>query len=436
VSAVDTSALSDAERKEKLQRPLATLYAVPLLGVVALFLYAWAADKFLSVLALSLLIAVAAWIFGVLLGFIFGIPRSVASPERASGTSTRGVRSNTNLEEISDWLTKILVGLGLVELGRIASGAHSLVDFLAPAFGTGDVNSGAAAATVALFSVSGFLAGYIFTRLNIGPLFAETERTLSDLGKSVEETKKLEEALGEPPSGHEVEADQAIAPVPESVADRGDANSAVTLARAKVIELVSGQYRLLYGEEPSDTSAALSRLRKDGYMDAALERLAKSLDRVTDQALRSEAPSSDQARDLIDSANAFIRNAGYQTSVAFESKVGEALKELPRAKVESRPRGYADGKLVPDFVVTANDVRIVVEAYLPQGQLRPALLNQRIDDRLKLVERTKAVGLLVVLPDGVTEIPDVDREHVVVVRLSDVKKDAGKGDLLDPKRYE
>jgi hypothetical protein len=38
VSAVDTSALSDTEGKEKLQRPLATLYAVPLLGVVALFL--------------------------------------------------------------------------------------------------------------------------------------------------------------------------------------------------------------------------------------------------------------------------------------------------------------------------------------------------------------------------------------------------------------
>jgi hypothetical protein len=30
-----------------------------------------------------------------------------------------GYRSNSNLEEISDWLTKILVGLGLIELGRI-----------------------------------------------------------------------------------------------------------------------------------------------------------------------------------------------------------------------------------------------------------------------------------------------------------------------------
>lgn len=68
--------------------------------------------------------ALACYIVGSGFGFLFSIPRSVQD----SGKSTLPVanenlvlpRDNTNLEQISDWLVKILIGASLVELGNVA----------------------------------------------------------------------------------------------------------------------------------------------------------------------------------------------------------------------------------------------------------------------------------------------------------------------------
>ena len=62
---------------------------------------------------------------GSLFGFIFGVPRAATEPasktdQATTLTSTYGaysrLKANTNMEQISDWLTKLLVGAGLVEL--------------------------------------------------------------------------------------------------------------------------------------------------------------------------------------------------------------------------------------------------------------------------------------------------------------------------------
>lgn len=77
----------------------------------------------------------AAFFLGTIAGFLFGIPkaRSQASalatnPLPAPGRSeleAAAYRDNTNLEEVSDWLTKIIIGLGLVEFRQIASGVSA-----------------------------------------------------------------------------------------------------------------------------------------------------------------------------------------------------------------------------------------------------------------------------------------------------------------------
>ncbi len=65
----------------------------------------------------------AMWAFACLcaggfVGFLFGIPRFAPQSERESAVAARaatrsgGWQSNSNLVEISDWLTKIIVGLG------------------------------------------------------------------------------------------------------------------------------------------------------------------------------------------------------------------------------------------------------------------------------------------------------------------------------------
>jgi hypothetical protein len=68
-----------------------------------------------SVFATALAIASAAFFTGGIVGFLFGIPQ----PVQGSATSTGNLpHDNTNLYQVSDWLTKIIVGVGLVEIGR------------------------------------------------------------------------------------------------------------------------------------------------------------------------------------------------------------------------------------------------------------------------------------------------------------------------------
>lgn len=64
------------------------------------------------------LVVVASSGVGALLGLLFSIPKRVAIPEQSAGTSQPAKGSlliaNTSLEEVSDWITKTIVGAGLV----------------------------------------------------------------------------------------------------------------------------------------------------------------------------------------------------------------------------------------------------------------------------------------------------------------------------------
>src|SRR6266508_6277591 len=109
----DTSG-SEGKASEDEAPWLPYLIAVPVAGLGAILVYAWG-DW--DILAVAALVAGGAFVAGGLLGFLFGIPRSLAGPEGSvDGAAAGGAyRPNTNLEQISDWLTKILVGVGLVQ---------------------------------------------------------------------------------------------------------------------------------------------------------------------------------------------------------------------------------------------------------------------------------------------------------------------------------
>lgn len=83
-----------------------------------------------AMVVLGILVGVlfAATVTGGLLGFLFGLPKQVQasapgpqdpSPSPAGNKPGPSVaaafKGNSNLEEVSDWVTKIIVGLGLVE---------------------------------------------------------------------------------------------------------------------------------------------------------------------------------------------------------------------------------------------------------------------------------------------------------------------------------
>lgn len=127
--------------------------------------------------------AVASTAVGALVGFLFGIPRSGAAPRQrpaadAAGQGTNGTlaepaaaasgfRPNTNLEEVSDWLTKILVGLTLVNLAEIQRELRAIASHAAAALRTQptDAEVSVAHALLVAFAVLGFLCSYLYTRL-------------------------------------------------------------------------------------------------------------------------------------------------------------------------------------------------------------------------------------------------------------------------------
>lgn len=113
---------------------------------------------------------------------------SAAAPRRQAT-----ITGNTNLEQISDWLTKILVGVGLTQFGSIASGAGRLIGNIAPAFGDGP-DANVFTGGLGIFSIAfGFVTGWLYTRLLLGGAMAQADRraTARDL---IEAAKDAEQA--------------------------------------------------------------------------------------------------------------------------------------------------------------------------------------------------------------------------------------------------
>ena len=141
--------------------------ASPALPFLAAIIYGLAESKgsTWSIFVVGATAAAAALLLGTILGFLFGLPRTVVKQDSEALLAT-----NTNLDQISDWLTKILVGLGLVEIGRLAHGLNGLASSLGQALGNG---SGAHTFSIGMLVYSladGFLVGYLWTRIVLSPI--------------------------------------------------------------------------------------------------------------------------------------------------------------------------------------------------------------------------------------------------------------------------
>jgi hypothetical protein len=186
---------------------------LPLLGV-ALLAAGWVGWKANAVGPVLL------WVFASLAaggtaGFLFGIPKSgiplkgeaapastaaagstaATSASNTAGTAGGAARSrpNTNLEEVSDWLTKILVGLTLVNfnelqttIGRISVNAASAIR---PQPTSADVS--AATALVVGFALIGFLAVYLYMRLFVQGAIVRSDEQLNVYDNAVERASRI-----------------------------------------------------------------------------------------------------------------------------------------------------------------------------------------------------------------------------------------------------
>jgi hypothetical protein len=142
-----------------------------------------AADSRTSGLLTVLLWGLATYATGFGVGFLFGIPRVLQKDSSNSDISAGDYnqRVNTNLEQISDWLTKIIVGLGLVQLQQIPGFIKRVSLWVAtslPLATTSTLNQAAAFSTalIVYFCITGFLAGYLLTRLYLAGAFRRADR--------------------------------------------------------------------------------------------------------------------------------------------------------------------------------------------------------------------------------------------------------------------
>ena len=191
--------------REKLT-PLATFFAwVVVVETVMTLLWGWSVSdgsfgKLAGLYGLTMLYSGAASFIGGLVGFLFGVPRTVAPPTPAESNdrtarpaiSDRPVlpeqglpitgpvvgeqlRVNTNLETLSDALTKGLIAIGLTQLNRLGTAVEYITAKLGPSFGPG-ITGGIFAVSILVYGlIGGFFFGYLLTRIYLTLVFAEAD---------------------------------------------------------------------------------------------------------------------------------------------------------------------------------------------------------------------------------------------------------------------
>lgn len=145
--------------------------------VVVAFLVASASDSPGAGVTLFLLF-VAALAVGSVLGFLFGLPRARVSENGpdVSGKASTFYLTNSNLIKVSDWLTTIVIGLGLVNLGKVVPALKELGRALHEPLG-GVAYAGAVGISVLVVGVlAGFVLTYLWTSIRVRELLEEAER--------------------------------------------------------------------------------------------------------------------------------------------------------------------------------------------------------------------------------------------------------------------
>lgn len=109
---------------------------------------------------------------GGLVGFLFGVPR-VSLGEKPAVTH----RPNSNIEILSDWLTKIIVGVGLLQFHKLGTFLDHASKTLGAALSSRDDARATAfaLAIIVYFFVAGVIQGYLLTRMFLSERFEELE---------------------------------------------------------------------------------------------------------------------------------------------------------------------------------------------------------------------------------------------------------------------
>jgi len=183
---------------------IVTGIAIGWLWVILYATQASAVWQFLTISGVAFTISGAALVSGGMLGFLFGIPRTLQIERGAQQQNAEdgeghnqeqarvaSIQANTNLEQISDWLTKILVGVGLTQISKLPAALQSYASFVSPGLGKFPNSEVFAVGVLVFFLTCGFLLGFLWTRFYLtGALRQEEQKALAALKEEVDQIKQ------------------------------------------------------------------------------------------------------------------------------------------------------------------------------------------------------------------------------------------------------
>lgn len=320
---------------------------------------------------LALAIAMAALALGTFVGFLFGLPRTLTSSEvRASrqqaasqnvaqggspdaagadaGGAGTGSDVNTNLEKISDWLTTIIVGVGLTKLEDIPRALENFGDRVAPYFSYGGKVFGIAGGL--FFLIAGFFLAYVGTRVKLSLVFVWSQRTnqgaatlsvAAQIAPSLNASPVLE-ADGQAQVSEELkEADRQLLSKSLSQLKTPDEILAWANAKARIGDFASALagYKDLWGRVPltekqqtdyatvlaaaGDTAGAINVVNTMATSGLAPEAEREARQKVAAAAQAGEAAAQDKAN------LAKLRDGLYSGAYQDSIDAGEALLSRP-----------------------------------------------------------------------------------------------------------
>jgi len=339
------------------------------LGVLIVLLF----EVNFSSKATVLLWMLACLLSGTAIGFLFGIPKILQNnqvPPSATTPTTPVYQQqvNTNLTEISDWLTKIIVGLGLVNLTKIPPYLSKIASILATGLSQPAVTPSAlafafACGIIVSYSILGFLFGYITTRLYLAGAFSEADqRALRIIAQKTEEAagaaksalQKAELALIKPSDsllqGNQPPEDQ-LQKLAEAYNETREKMSSGSLRTRKMTEIIKDMMNVV----PSLTAFDISQALKE-------EDNGK---RLAGYAYLYVKPDYQRLEELVDALTADPTPFGQYWGIQALSRV-----------VETQPNAKPQSTILKKLKVYYDQLQKGIDREYELGKLFPELKNK------------------------------------------------------------
>ena len=273
---------------------------------------------------------------GTVVGFLFGLPRSVepdanpntnagaAPPATTSSTSqpstfVRFLQTNNNLQKVSDWLTTVITGLTLTLLLKIPGYVEGFGVFLKSALGGMHGGIAIGAGILLYFPSTGFAAGYLITRLVLTGEFDRAERALAagdqrQVSAATSDDFKLFGNIGAEPTTEQVEAAMRISQVSLSTLTTGDEKA----AWAKAQSLLKNWSNAILGFQQAIVLCPNDSDLLEQYANALYESKASAQDivAVLDRALSLTNDPYSRARIIANKSQVYLDSGDYEQALS------------------------------------------------------------------------------------------------------------------------